>query len=157
MLSDISGYLQKSHQSEVDYHKIKIKELSKLEASLNNKINKLLDIYLEGTITEEIYNFKNKTLKTQIIKAKTERQTHENADNDFKTTIVTAFELANKSSELFESSKISEKRELIKFVFSNLTLNGKKLEYTLHKPFDMMVNLSSCSNLAPGEGLEPPT
>jgi hypothetical protein len=62
-------------------------------------------------------------------------------DNSFKTTVRTAFGLANKTSELFESLKTSEKRELITFVFLNLSLRGAKLDYELRKPFDMMVNL----------------
>ncbi len=63
---------------------------------------------------------------------------------------VTAFRLANKASELFESSKINEKRELINFVFSNLALRGRKLEYTLRKPFDMLINLGNRLGWLPG-------
>lgn len=37
-------------------------------------------------------------------------------------------QLTNKAAELFESSKINEKRELINFLFSNLRLRGQKLE-----------------------------
>jgi site-specific DNA recombinase len=48
--------------------------------------------------------------------------------------------LASRAAELFERSKIEQKRELIAFVFSNLRLNGKKLDYSLRSPFDLMVN-----------------
>jgi site-specific DNA recombinase len=48
--------------------------------------------------------------------------------------------LASRAAELFERSKIGQKRELIAFVFSNLRLNGKKLDYSLRSPFDLMVN-----------------
>ena len=70
-----------------------------------------------------------------------EKEIHQGADSNFKTTVSTAFGLANKASDIFESSKTTKKRELIAFVFSNLSLRGAKLECTLRKPFDMMVNL----------------
>ena len=47
--------------------------------------------------------------------------------------------------ELFESSKIEQKRKLINYVFSNLELNGVTLRYSLRKPFDLMVDCSTRS------------
>jgi hypothetical protein len=36
-----------------------------------------------------------------------------------------------------------QKRQLIAFVFSNLQLRGKKLEFSLRSPFDLMVDRRS--------------
>jgi site-specific DNA recombinase len=47
--------------------------------------------------------------------------------------------------ELFESSKIEQKRKLINYVFSNLELEGVTLRYSLRKPFDLMVDCSTRS------------
>jgi len=47
--------------------------------------------------------------------------------------------------ELFESSKIEQKRKLINYVFSNLELKGATLSYSLRKPFDLMVDCSTRS------------
>jgi len=54
--------------------------------------------------------------------------------------------LASRAPELFESSKVEQKRKLINFLLSNLKLRGKKLEYTLNKPFDVLVNIDSRSD-----------
>ena len=89
-------------------------------------------------------------MESQLAKVRAEKEIHQGADSNFKTTIITAFNLANKAGELFKSSKTSEKRELINFVFSNLSLSGVKLDYALRKPFDMMVNLSSRADWLPG-------
>ena len=48
--------------------------------------------------------------------------------------------MASRAAELFERSKIEQKRQLIAFVFSNLRLSGKKLDFSLRSPFDLMVN-----------------
>jgi len=155
MIDEITSYLQQSHEAEKQYHSNKINVLRKDEDNTQNKINRLLDLYLERSINEAVYNSKNKDLENQLAKVRAEKEIHQGADGDFKTTIVTAFNLANKASELFESSKTSEKRELINFVFSNLSLRGAKLEYALRKPFDMMVNLSSRADWLLGRDSNP--
>jgi site-specific DNA recombinase len=48
--------------------------------------------------------------------------------------------VASRAAEIFDRSKIEQKRELVAFVFSNLRLSGKKLEFSLRSPFDLMVN-----------------
>ncbi len=48
--------------------------------------------------------------------------------------------LASRAAEIFERSNIEQKRQLIAFVFSNLSLRGKKLESSLRSPFDLMVD-----------------
>lgn len=48
--------------------------------------------------------------------------------------------MASRAAEIFERSKTAQKWQLIAFVFSNLRLKGKKLEFALRSPFDLMVN-----------------
>lgn len=57
---------------------------------------------------------------------------------------ITVFQLLAKVYELFEVSKIEQKRQLIRFVFSKRELYGKTLVFTLRKPFDLVVNLREC-------------
>lgn len=150
ILLEITVRLQQSHEAEKEYHAQKIAQLKRDEEAIKAKINRLLDIYLEKGVSEIVFTDTNARLDAQLKAIRADIQSHEDADNNFKQTLVTAFKLANKASELFESSKINEKRELINFLFSNLALRGRKLEYTLRKPFDMMVNLRGCSDWLPG-------
>ena len=150
ILLEVTMRLQQSHEAEKEYHAQKIAQLKKDEETIKSKINRLLDMYLEKGVSEIVYADTNTRLEAQLVAVRVDIDAHEAADNNFKQTLVTAFKLANKASELFESSKINEKRELINFLFSNLRLRGRKLEYTLRKPFDMMVNLGRCSDWLPG-------
>ncbi|HJD63811.1 MAG TPA: hypothetical protein LFW13_02220, partial [Rickettsia endosymbiont of Sericostoma sp.] len=45
----------------------------------------------------------------------------------------------------FKGSTIAEKRELLNFIFSNLTLEGCKLHYVLAFPFIEMQKVASCA------------
>jgi site-specific DNA recombinase len=63
------------------------------------------------------------------------------ADKKFEMTLDVMLDLASKSYTLFESSRNTEKREILKLLFSNLTLNGENIDYTYTKPFNLFVNL----------------
>ncbi len=52
-----------------------------------------------------------------------------------------------KTCESFGSSKVEQKRQIINFVLTNLQLKGKKLEYTLKTPFDVLVLLQIIGKL----------
>ncbi len=47
-------------------------------------------------------------------------------------------ELANRAPEIYQSSEVEEKRQLVNFLLSNLRLKGKKLLYDYKKPFNAM-------------------
>jgi hypothetical protein len=65
------------------------------------------------------------------------------ADENFKITVNTLPSVASKAYDLFLSANIEQKRKLINYLFSNLELKGVALQYSLKKPFDLMVNCST--------------
>jgi site-specific DNA recombinase len=70
---------------------------------------------------------------------------HNFADEKFSITLIYLMELASRAYELFKSSEVEQKRQLINFTLSNLTLTGKKLSYDYKKPFDILCSLPNCS------------
>ena len=71
---------------------------------------------------------------------------HQNGEGDFRTTLESLISLASRAAELFERSKAEQKRQLLAFVFSNLRLKGRKLEFSMRSPFNLMVNRTSYSS-----------
>jgi len=71
------------------------------------------------------------------------------ADENYSMTLISLLNICSKAPELFASSKVEQKRQLINFLLSNLQLRGKKLEYKLKKPFDVLVELDYRSNWLP--------
>lgn len=65
------------------------------------------------------------------------------ADEGFLITSSYLLELAHNAYDLFESSKTPQKRQLVNFVFSNLQLRGKTLEFNLKQPFDALLAASN--------------
>jgi len=68
---------------------------------------------------------------------------HQKGEGEYRTTLESLISVASRAAAIFERSKIEQKRQLIAFVFSNLALKGKKLEFSLRSPFDLMVNRRS--------------
>ena len=78
-------------------------------------------------------------LKEQQAEIEVRMAQHRDGEATFRTTLESLISLASRAAEIFERSKTEQKRQLLAFVFSNLTLRGKKLEYSIRSPFDLMV------------------
>ena len=115
-------------------------QLEKTARQIEDRENRLLDVFLQKNITETIFIKKQQELKDEKARINTERELYQTADQKFKDTIVTAFQLISQAYTLFQGSKIEQKRQFINFIFSNLKLNGNKLDFTLREPLNMLVN-----------------
>jgi hypothetical protein len=91
-------------------------------------------------ITGDEYNRKARELKGRQTEITLRIEQHHKGEGEYRTTLETLISVASRAAELFERSKIDQKRELLAFVFSNPGLRGKKLEFSLRSPFDLMVN-----------------
>ena len=68
---------------------------------------------------------------------------HQKGEGEYRMTLESLMSVASRAAAIFERSKIEQRRQLIAFVFSNLALRGKKLEFALRSPVDLMVNRRS--------------
>jgi hypothetical protein len=76
---------------------------------------------------------------------------HQEGEEDYRTTLESLISVGSRAADIFERSKTEQKRELIAFVFSNMRLRGKKLEYSLRSPFDLMVDRADHTSWLPRE------
>jgi hypothetical protein len=70
----------------------------------------------------------------------------ENANQNHYATANQVLSVARRAKDIFESSEPEKKRQLLGFVFQNLTLDGKNLSYKLKTPFDKVLLVNSCHN-----------
>ena len=74
-----------------------------------------------------------------------EFQTHN--DEQYHINARKILSLSQRAYDLFISSEVEQKRQLINFSLSNLLLDGKKLEFTIRSPFSDIVNAKCCNEL----------
>ena len=91
-------------------------------------------------------------IEKEIANLKTEIAMHDVADEGFKALAITVFQVASDAYDLFEYGTLSERRSLIDFVLSDITLTGKKLGYSLRCPFDIMAKMNHNEDWLPGQG-----
>ena len=146
VLEDLQQDLNKVYKSEKDFYTNSVQEARKSYDKLGKMIDDAYIDKLGGNISLEQYESVVNKLKTKQSELNELMQDHNEADRQFLITSSYLFELANKSEELFMNSEVEQKRQLINFVLSNLTLDGKKLVWEYKKPFDMMALCTKSSN-----------
>ena len=141
VLATVTEHLKSAHEAEKDFHHASIKSLHKESEDITRKQDKLTDLLLDESITRDVYNNK----LTQLVNRQQEinrlLEQHHSGNEQFKIAVSSLLTLASRAYDIFESSTIDEKRQLIGYVFSNLELEGQKLRFTLRKPFDLFVNV----------------
>jgi hypothetical protein len=100
-------------------------------------------------ITQSEYDKKATDLKQRQFEIDILRKQHTNADKDFAITVTHLLNLSSRAYELFESSKLDQKRQLISFVLSNLSLHGKEVLAEWNNPFAALVACSESSEWLP--------
>ncbi len=111
----------------------------------------------KGLIVEEVFKItesstkntrkefeKIREYKKRQIEIAEEMKNHEKADQNFYITANMVMNLAARAREIFESSEVDEKRELLNLVFQNLKLEGKKMLTEIREPFSTMIGYKDC-------------
>ena len=140
LLEALLAHMKSSHEAEQSFREEAIKELRQEHDRVTTRLDTLLDMRLDQSITEAEYDKKAQELKDRQAEIETRIVQHRTGDKEFRTTLETLISVASRAVELFERSKPEQKRQLIALVFSNLKLRGKSLEYSMRSPFDLMVN-----------------
>lgn len=92
-------------------------------------------------ITQDVYDRKEKELRYKQHDVSLQLENLVDADQSYHITAKTVLSLAQRAEQIFDSSEIPEKRQLLEFVLQNPEVKGKNLEFTIRKPFDLMAKV----------------
>jgi len=95
---------------------------------------------LEGKIPESRYEKFSQVLEERMDDIDMRLEKLRGAEKNYYITAKYLLDLADRAYELFISSEVEEKRQLINLVLSNLRIEGEKVVYDVNKPFDAIVN-----------------
>ena len=142
LIAKITDYLKKSFESEQEFYKQTHENLRKELDQIQHRISRFVDGHLDGKIDGDIYEQKLKEYKTRQLELTSLMAAHVDADKASLITVKTVLDLAKRAKEIYESSKVDEKRQILNFLFSNLEMKDKKAIITLREPFDKLVAVS---------------
>ena len=146
VLEEMVGHLKKSNESKKQFQKAQEKAIYSENRKIQSRLDELLNMRLDKSITQDEYDKKAYELKQRQYELNDKLKRVIEADENYSITLISLLDICSRAPELFESSKVEQKRKLINFLLSNLKLRGKTLEFELKKPFDVLINLQNCKN-----------
>ncbi len=104
----------------------------------------------EGRITKDMYDKKHQEYRDQMQILEIEIAEHQKADFEYQTTVATVLSVARRARTIFEnSSEVAGKRAFLSYILQNPTVNGKKLDFTVAAPFNLVLELADSPNWLP--------
>lgn len=135
--------LRKCTEAEVAFNKAQVNRIRTDYDNLKAKQDRLLEAFLDQSITKDIYDKKHQEYQDQIQTLEIEMSEHQKANFDYKTTVATVISVARRAKEIFEaSSEVSGKRTFLNYLLQNPVVSGKILTFELKSPFNLVLNLA---------------
>ncbi len=145
--NDLVAELRKNTESEVVFHKAQVSRMRTDCDNLKEKQNRLLEAFLDGSISKDIHSKKNLEYQNGIETLEIEMSEYRKADYDYQTTVATVISVARRAKTIFEnSSDVAGKRQLLSYLLQNPVVNEKKLYFSIASPFNLVMELADNPN-----------
>ncbi len=131
----INNYIRETDKAERAFLRRQMADFKKDYTSVQNRLDALMDLLLDGTITKQEFERKKLSLRDRQAKIRELMAAHEEGDDKFKDALISLIQLTSEAYELFRGSTVEQKRRLVGLVFANLQLKGASLCYSLQEPF----------------------
>ena len=140
VLEQVVENLNNVHKDKMDFHNKQFDKLTDEHKSITKMMDNLYLDKLKGRITDDEYDKFYQSFREQLAEIDTRLGMLQEAEDNYYITAKYLLELANRAYELFKSSEVEERRQLIKLVLQNLRVEGKSVRYDGLKPFDTILN-----------------
>lgn len=134
-------WLSVVHQDQSSFHEETLKSQQRALESVENRLNRLLDLRLNDLLEDDAYKIKKKELEVEKRGIETKlADTGHNLD-DGRLKVENALDFAFSCQKRFETGAREVKQEILMRIGEDLSLNtGKMLEVTLKKEFVVLAN-----------------
>ncbi len=143
-IEEITEDLRKTNEAKNQFHKQSLSVLRNEYDKIEKRISNMADDRFDGSITRNMFDKKLKEYKEKQAGLEEEMTRYTQADENFYLTANMVLNLAKRAYEIFESSEVAEKRQLLNFLLQNLELKGRKLTFNLKTPFDTVLLSNKC-------------
>lgn len=133
VLKQITETLTEVHESKMAFQSKHYDELIKEQKEVTKMMDNLYMDKLKRRITDNVYDRFYQKFKDQSIDITICLEQLQETDDNYFVTVKYMLELATRAYDLFMSSEVEEKKQLIKLVLSNLRLKDENIVYDAHK------------------------
>lgn len=142
IVDEIVETLNAVHHNKIEFHNQHFDKLTKEHKETTKMLDNLYLDKLKMRITESDYDRFYISLRDKINDLNIQLSTLQEAEDNYYITAKYILDLSSRAYDLFKSSEVEQKRQLIKLLLSNLCLSGKNLVFDVEKPFDLILNCS---------------
>ena len=140
IVDQIVETLNSVHQNKIEFHNQQFDKFTREHRETTKMLDNLYLDKLKMRITESDYDRFYVSLRDKLTDLNTQLSTLQDAEDNYYITAKYVLDLSRRAYDLFKSSEVEEKRQLIKLILSNLRLSGKNLVFDAAKPFDLILN-----------------
>lgn len=144
-ISKLVDGLKNINESHKCFNKEAVSSLRQEYDKYEDRLNRATDLLLDGKLDNDIYNKKLKEIKDKQQDILNKMQLNDDIDEEAHITLNTVLSLAKRAYDIFKSSEVDEKRNILNFLLQNCELKEKKLLYKLKAPFDTVLKVKRCS------------
>ena len=117
--------------------------MEEIETIKNNQ-NKLLDLLITNTINKETYHLKNNEYENSKIEIENRLEKIKQPKVSIDEAIDNILNFSENSYNIFKSVKTDEKRKILNLIFSNFILDGKNVEISMRKAYNLLSEIGGC-------------
>lgn len=138
IINQLVEALKKNEDSKNSFHKNQIAKLRLDYDKIDKHLEVMYEDRLEGRLSTDEYDKRVGQYKDKQENILSQMENFKEANTSYYITASKMLDLAKRAGELFKSSEVGEKRQLLKYLLQNLELDGKKLSFQLKTPFNML-------------------
>ena len=145
LVEQMKGHLKDTYKAKTQYANNEFDILSKEMKEIESKKENLLDMMLAGSmqsITRDMADKKMQALIERQHEITNYLESQTKADEVFYVTVKSILDLCSHAYEIFENSSIEQKRKLLSYLVSNISVKAGKVQYSLQKPFNELVKIA---------------
>ncbi len=142
IIKQIIETLGEVHQNKIEFQNKHHNELTKKQKEITSMMDNLYLDKLKGRITDDQYDKFYTSLREQAEDIAISLERLQEAEDNYYITAKYVLALTNRAYDLFMSSEVEERRQLIKLVLSNLRVDGENIVCDVQKPFDLILKCS---------------
>lgn len=142
----IKKALKEGNNEQEMYIQYSLEHLSQQLKTIEAKQARLYDDRLEEIITIDTYKAKNAAFETEKVKLTGEIEKVSKDSNRYYQLGSLIYEVAQNATELFTITQPDQRRELLKYIFGEITLLEGKLQYSYTKPFAILYDAVKVTN-----------
>ena len=113
---------------------------------VSDRISKLTDLLVEGTITQPLFQSKHRALLLEQTEIEQKMEDLKQGSTRYLEQLGIAVELAKDASILYRKASVENKRKLLKILLSNVIVSGKNVETTLSVLFRLIAEREKCDD-----------